>query len=72
MKNEMVMDQPILFHKPNKNSEEWENDGLAHYSNQTPHKFSGMILFSLVLTNYEEWDGDRSTHSITQTKQKNE
>jgi hypothetical protein len=63
----MVMNQLILFHKPNKNSEEWEN-GLAHYSNQTPYKFSGMILFSLVLTNYEECDGDRSTHSITQTK----
>jgi hypothetical protein len=33
------MDQLILFHKPNKNSEEWEDDRLAHSSNQTLHKF---------------------------------
>jgi hypothetical protein len=38
MRNEMMMDQLILFHKPNKNSE-WENDGLVHSSNQTPHKW---------------------------------
>jgi hypothetical protein len=29
------MDQLISFHKPNKNSEERENDGLTHFSNQT-------------------------------------
>jgi hypothetical protein len=29
------MDQLIPFHKPNKKSEEWEDDGLAHSSNQT-------------------------------------
>jgi hypothetical protein len=38
MRNEVVMDQLIPFHKPNKNSEEWEDDGLAHSSNQTPYK----------------------------------
>jgi hypothetical protein len=35
MMNELVMDQFIPFHKPNKKSEELEDDGLAHYSNQT-------------------------------------
>jgi hypothetical protein len=38
MRNKVVMDELILFHKPNKNSEEWEDDGLAHSSNQTPYK----------------------------------
>jgi hypothetical protein len=38
MRNEVVMNQLIPFHKPNKNSEEWEDDGLAHFSNQTPYK----------------------------------
>jgi hypothetical protein len=37
MRNEMVMDQLILLHKPNKNSEEWEDDELVHSSNQTPY-----------------------------------
>jgi hypothetical protein len=32
------MHQLIPLHKPNKNSEEWEDDGLAHSSNQTPYK----------------------------------
>jgi hypothetical protein len=32
------MDQLIPFQKPNKNSEEWEDDGLAHSSNQTHYK----------------------------------
>jgi hypothetical protein len=30
------MDQLILFHKPNKKSEEREDDRLAHSLNQTP------------------------------------
>jgi hypothetical protein len=38
MRNEVVMDQLIPFHKPNKNSEEREDDGLAHSLNQTPYK----------------------------------
>jgi hypothetical protein len=51
MRNEVVMNQLILFHKPNKNSEEWEDDELAHSSNQTPYKFGGMtLLLILVLT----------------------
>jgi hypothetical protein len=29
------MDQLNPFHKPNKKSEEWKDDGLAHSSNQT-------------------------------------
>jgi hypothetical protein len=37
MRNDVVMDQLISFHKPNKNSDESEDDGLAHCSNQTPH-----------------------------------
>jgi hypothetical protein len=32
-----MMDQFNLFHKPNKKSEEWEDDGLAHPSNQTAY-----------------------------------
>jgi hypothetical protein len=32
------MDQLIPLHKPNKNSEEWEDDGLGNSSNQTPYK----------------------------------
>jgi hypothetical protein len=35
------MDQLISFHKPNKNSEEWEDDRLAHFLNQTPYKIKG-------------------------------
>jgi hypothetical protein len=31
------MDELIPFHKPNKNSEEWKDDGLTHSSNQTPY-----------------------------------
>jgi hypothetical protein len=34
------MDQLIPFHKPDKNSEEWEDDGLAHSSNQTLYTFT--------------------------------
>jgi hypothetical protein len=34
----MVIDQLILFHKPNKNSEEWEDDELGYSSNQTLQK----------------------------------
>jgi hypothetical protein len=37
------MDQLILFHKPNKNSEEWEDDRLAHSSNQTLHNIMGGV-----------------------------
>jgi hypothetical protein len=40
LRNEMVMDQLILFHKPNKNSEKREDDGLVHSSNQTPQSWS--------------------------------
>jgi hypothetical protein len=40
MRNEVVMDQLISLHKPNKKSEEWEDDELAHSSNQTPYKCS--------------------------------
>ena len=36
------MDQLIPFHKPNKKSEEWEDDGLAHPSNQTVYKFTSL------------------------------
>jgi hypothetical protein len=44
----MMMDQLIPFHKPNKNSEEWEDDGLAHSSNQTPYKVLDRVrLFPL-------------------------
>jgi hypothetical protein len=32
------MDQLIPFYKPNKNNEEREDDGLAHFSNQTRYK----------------------------------
>jgi hypothetical protein len=35
--NEVVMDQLISLHKPNKKIEKWENDGLAHFSNQTAY-----------------------------------
>ena len=36
----MVMDQLILFHKPNTKSEEREDDGPPHCSNQThPYRF---------------------------------
>jgi hypothetical protein len=35
------MDQLIPLYKPNKNSEEWKDDGLAHYSNQTPYIVAG-------------------------------
>jgi hypothetical protein len=38
MMNEMVMDQLIPFHKPNKKSEKWEDNGLGYSSNQTPYK----------------------------------
>jgi hypothetical protein len=38
MNNGMVIDQFILFHKSNKNSEEWENDELTYSSNQTLYK----------------------------------
>jgi hypothetical protein len=38
MRNEMVMDQLIPLQKLNKESEEWEDDVLAHYSNQTSYK----------------------------------
>jgi hypothetical protein len=31
------MDQLIPFHKPNRKSEEWEDDGLARSSNQTDY-----------------------------------
>jgi hypothetical protein len=31
------MDQLIPFHKPNKKSEKWEDDRLAHSSNQTAY-----------------------------------
>jgi hypothetical protein len=31
------MDQLILFYKPNKKIKQWEDNGLAHYSNQTPY-----------------------------------
>jgi hypothetical protein len=34
-----MMDQLIPFHKPNKNNEEREDDGLANSSNQTPYIF---------------------------------
>jgi hypothetical protein len=33
------MHQLILFHKANKKSEEREDNGLPHFSNQTPYKF---------------------------------
>jgi hypothetical protein len=49
MRNEMVMDQLILFYKPNKKSEEWENDGLTHSSNQTPYML--LAQFMPMLTN---------------------
>jgi hypothetical protein len=37
VRNEMVIDQPILFHRPNIKSKEWEDDG--HHPN-TP-KYHG-------------------------------
>jgi hypothetical protein len=52
------MDQLIPFHKSNKNSEEWEDDGLAHSLNQTPYCFFGTsIYFAERLVQYEkrEW-----------------
>jgi hypothetical protein len=45
------MDQLILFHKPNKKSEEWEDDGIAHFSNQTAYKFGGMTSFHILVLN---------------------
>jgi hypothetical protein len=38
MRNEVVMDQLIPLHKPNKKSEEGKDDGLTYSSNQTPYK----------------------------------
>jgi hypothetical protein len=32
-----MMDQPIPFYKTKQQSEEWEDDELAYYSNQTPY-----------------------------------
>jgi hypothetical protein len=32
-----MINQLISLHKPNKNSEEWEDDGLTHSSNQTSY-----------------------------------
>jgi hypothetical protein len=51
MRNEMVMDQLILLHKPNKNSEEWEDDGLIHSSNQTSYK----VLLLLAHNRNHKW-----------------
>jgi hypothetical protein len=38
MRNEVVIDQIISFHKPNKKSKEWEYNGLNYFSDQTPYK----------------------------------
>lgn len=35
--NNVVMDQLIAFHKPNKKNAEWEDNGLAYFSNQIPY-----------------------------------
>jgi hypothetical protein len=35
MRDEVVVDQSIPFHKPNKKSKEWEDDGPPCSSNQT-------------------------------------
>jgi hypothetical protein len=48
MMNEVVMDQVISFHNPNKKCEEWEDDRLAYYSNQTIYKdLIGLLFHSL-------------------------
>jgi hypothetical protein len=42
MRDEVVMDQLIPFYKPNKKNKEWEDDVLAHYSNQTSYIYKGL------------------------------
>jgi hypothetical protein len=49
-----MMNQLIPFHKPNKNSEEWEDDGLAHSSNQTPYKCPTHIKWVDYVPNKQE------------------
>jgi hypothetical protein len=38
-----MMDQLNPFHKPNKKNEEWEDDGLAHSSNQTAYNSTHVV-----------------------------
>jgi hypothetical protein len=42
----VVMDQLIQLHKPNENNEKWEDNGLAHSSNQTPYKIPSNLCQS--------------------------
>jgi hypothetical protein len=63
VRNNMVMDQPILFHRSNKKNEEQEEDELPHFSNQTHPTTPGAarrppvhppvgVLFSFFLSGY--------------------
>jgi hypothetical protein len=50
MRNEMMMDQLILFHKPNKKSEEWEDDALTYFLNQTLYKSTSIARRKLIVS----------------------
>jgi hypothetical protein len=45
-----MMDQLIPFHKPNTKSEEWEEDGPPHSSNQTHHKMLKQVFWQFPAT----------------------
>lgn len=48
MKNEVMMDQLTLIHKPNKKNEESKNDGPTQFSNETYYYFSYQFLAPIV------------------------
>jgi hypothetical protein len=44
MRNEVMMNQLIPFHEPNKKGDKWEDDGITHSSNLSPYKYLNNIV----------------------------